>query len=566
MKFVISIVFILFFTFLNAGDWTLFFYMAADNGLHSYAIDDILEMQKGLYNSQADVQIIVYIDHIPSHNDGRVEILKILPSESNYIVSQVLKSSSDENSGDPETLLRFINWAYPRYSSPNNALILWSHSSGWIGKSPEFKWICSDNTSQSAISISNGGLREALERHNKKYDVLILDVCNAGSLEVITEIYKYADYIIASPKEMPATGFPWMQILANWDSSLNQNEISAYLINNFIDAYDFGSVYNPMGHNMYSFTASSVDTSKLEDFFDMLTLFSNFYADEMQYDNVSIARNQSPNYNDLSADIDLRWFFTRLKELESSDLLTEILNQVDELISYDKSLNSFHDGSISIFFPEYYQLFETLFYNHWSKLQLSQTSWSRFLNYSYGKDTYPPLQVSNVNSYILLNTIYLEWDIPLDPCPLSFKAELYSLNGNLLKTFVTGQNSSSFKIDDSGFIMLYTVDEAGNQSEAIRHDYEYKSPSGNHFYITPNPITGLEFNIRYYLDTFTEKVKIDFYNISGQLVWEGEYRNQNPGEYMIKFDLEKHNLSSGIYFGLIHTDVNNIKYKFSIIR
>jgi hypothetical protein len=198
--------------------WTIFVYMAADNDLHEYAIDDIIKMQKGLVDNKEKVEIIVYIDHIDDYKNGRVEYLRITAGNNDFITSAVLQSYPDEDSGNPATLTKFINWAFPRYSAEKNVLVLWSHSNGWTRGNGQ-KWICGDNTAGSSIGVSNGELHQSLKKTSRKYDIIILDACYTGSIEFISEIKDFTSYIIASPEEFPAIGFPWTEILRNWQTS-----------------------------------------------------------------------------------------------------------------------------------------------------------------------------------------------------------------------------------------------------------------------------------------------------------------------------------------------------------
>jgi len=573
-KHFLMIIMILLISFLYSVDWTIFFYMAADNGLHSYAINDIIEMQKGLFQTNNDIEIIAYLDNISSFNDGKVEILKITPSESENVVSQVIKSYPDENSGNPEVFLSFLDWAYPRYSSTNNALVVWSHSSGWIGKTNEYKWICSDNTSNSVISISDGQFREMFVRHNRKYDIIILDACNAGSFEIFNEVNGYADYIIASPQEMPANGFPWTQILAQWDENYSNQQIAEFISHNFIDAYDFGSVYNPYGYGTYSLTISSVDMSMIDDFIESLNLFANYYADDLNYDNIQQVRKICPEYNDLLIDIDLSWFLNKLLEYEQKSNAPEItINIINDLIDkselfivFSESLDLLYNSSISIFFPKDYDRFETLFYRSWSKLNIAKSSWSRFLNYAYGLDDKPPLAVDTYHSEVLLNTLYLDWDEPTDPCEITYSLDLYDNNNNLLESKTTAVSNNNFKIVESGYVNLFVVDESGNISTAKKIDFEYQTTDKSSFYISPNPVTYDKLYIRYFLRNYTSKISIFLYDISGQKVWEYKSFNVQAGEYNIILDKELSKFSSGVYFGVMHTDVDKLFNKFTIIR
>ena len=73
LKIILIILYLLTSSFLFASDWTIFFYMAADNDLYQHAVNDIIEMQKGLLNGHGNVKIIVYMKSgrkIPTKGDN----------------------------------------------------------------------------------------------------------------------------------------------------------------------------------------------------------------------------------------------------------------------------------------------------------------------------------------------------------------------------------------------------------------------------------------------------------------------------------------------------------------
>jgi len=62
-----------------------------------------------------------------------------------------------------------------------------------------------------------------------------------------------------------------------------------------------------------------------------------------------------------------------------------------------------------------------------------------------------------------------------------------------------------------------------------------------------NPYTTIEYDLKK-----SSNIKINIYNINGQLIHNFSFRNQRPGKYKIDFDGNK--LPSGIYFYRLETD------------
>jgi len=555
---------------LYSAEWTLFVYMGADNDLHQDALDDIVEMQKGLLVGSHHLEIIVYIDHIPQYKNGVVEYIQISPSNKNTIDSRIIRTMPDENSGSGESLTKFLNWAYPRYASKKNMLSLWSHSSGWSRDIKDARWIIEDSTSESNIKVYNGELHDALAKHGKTYDIIILDACNAGSIEMISEIKDFTHLAIASPDLFPASGYPWTEIISGWVQNLNSYQVSELMVSCFINAYSIGGVYNPNGISDRRVSIAVYDMKHYDKLFDAIKIFSDTFVEPVYSDILSNIRRSMPHYLQYNwgyEDIDLLYFAEEMTKISTILPINTALNfydTINEFVYLKSSLQSLHHHSISIWYPHEFRNFIEGFKKYWHFLKFSTSGWGRFLNYAYGNDSDPPDPVQNVSYKINLETIYIDWEIPIDPTLLTFQVDFFDQNNIFIENRIIDTNNISKRVHNNGFFTIKAIDEAGNISVPIEQAYSFIPTNKDHFYIAPNPVNikKKDFIVFYYLTKSSSFLNISLYNISGQLVWELKTGFNDVGEYNIKVE----NLPVGVYFGVLDSEHSRIVDKFAVVR
>ena len=552
MKLTFLLCILLIISFLYPSEWTLFLYMGADNDLHQNALLDIQEIEAGI---NENTQVIIYIDHAPHYKNGIVEYIHITKQK-----TSIVRTNSDENSGSAETLYKYLNWAYPRYASQNNILSIWSHGSGWSRNQESIRWIVEDSTSQSNIKIYNGEFRKALEKHNKKYDIIILDACYSGSVELVTEIHRFADYIIATPDRFPASGFPYELILDKWDEGLNSLPVVQLFVDNFLDAYRIGGIYNFYGLSDLSVSIAVYDTSKFNILINCLNDFVNAYNDPVHADYFMQIRYNLPQYNVTGWDVDLMALFENIPDKQFE-------NALREFIPIYESLNYYFIKYISIFYPSYFSTFFNAFTNSYHMLELNKYArWANFLNYAYGPDIQPPNVVNDVSYNINLETIYINWMQPVDPSALNYEIVVYNENNDIQKQIFTDLNAISFSnINFNGHFYIKTFDESGNFSVSDDYYFEAVNVNKNVFYVAPNPINFENDNIFlfYYLTDFTTFINVGIYDVAGRLVQQFELGNHEPGEYKITANKM---LASGVYFAIFKTDTLMLTDRFAVRR
>jgi hypothetical protein len=359
--------------------------MAADNNLYHHALSDLIEMQRGLAQSN-NVRIIVYIDHCSMRSDGMVQYLEIIPGG-----RRVLKAHGDEDSGSGETLTKFMDWAYSRYASERNVMVIWSHSDGWLRSVDGTRGIGFDDTSGTKIGVSTREFRNAFEDHGKRYDIIILDACETGALEMVTELEGFARYVIASPDLLLADGFPWTEIIRSWYASISARELSRRIISHIGDAYRVGGVYNN-GAQDRRLSISVYSMDRLNDLIKAIQDFSIAFANPEYAEYFTQIRDTVFVYQPygwpLEIDIDLYDFVSMIRENDMFDenqraVIDALYNALNVFIVENVTLASSHRKAISIMYPLHHQSFVALNELHWTNLRLSRSNWNVFLSNAY---------------------------------------------------------------------------------------------------------------------------------------------------------------------------------------
>ena len=196
------------------AEWTVMVYLAADNNLESFGIDDFLEMSG--VGSDGDVQIVVLLDRIPGEDssyDNWTDARRGLVQPGDEPDSSWGQSVGEVNMGDPQTLIDFVEWSVQNYPATRYGLILWDHGNGWwpatARPAPVVKGIAYDDTSGSD-GLAMSELRQALDTITAttgKLDLIGFDACLMAMVEVAYDLSGYASIMVASQNNEPGRGW-----------------------------------------------------------------------------------------------------------------------------------------------------------------------------------------------------------------------------------------------------------------------------------------------------------------------------------------------------------------------
>lgn len=219
---------------------TLMIYMAADNDLESYALQNLNQMEK--VNCE-NMNILVLLDRAEGYDetDGNWKDTRLFEvcrdcSESAHIVSKRISCpqlglSDYENTeldmANPFVLKNFVEFAMKQYPTEKYALIIWGHGTGWRysfeceEKDLSSRAVAIDDKTGSYMRVSDLGnaLRGQGSQAGHTINVIGFDTCFAGVLENVYELKAGAEFIVGSPGVTPSGGWNYQVLLQNLTQS-----------------------------------------------------------------------------------------------------------------------------------------------------------------------------------------------------------------------------------------------------------------------------------------------------------------------------------------------------------
>ena len=244
----------------------LFIYIAGDNNLYKDAIKNINDMEKAVNDN---INVIVYFDSA----EGYSVIFEVQKDYTDSIKSKIVASYNKDNSANPETLDRFLNYCFKNYNAKETGIVLWSHGSGFLPVYYE------ENINTMSFGLDNNDrmdIKDLSKILNKyKSDFLIFDACYMADIETIYEIRTTSKYILASQTEILAAGYPYFNVI----NTLSEND---NLINRLKQlCYDYYNYYNSKENEFEkSASISLIDTSKINFFSKKFVDFYNEVLDK----------------------------------------------------------------------------------------------------------------------------------------------------------------------------------------------------------------------------------------------------------------------------------------------
>ena len=209
----------------QAATWTFMVYLAADNNLEPYAIDDFIEMAAA--GSDAHLNIVVQFDRIPDYDSRydnwtstkRFLVTPGMVPDANSAVQDI----DEADMGDPQTAIDFINWARTNYPADHYVLVWWNHGGGWLDSfvpqdigPNDFCWddtngsdaLTSAELYQILGAVTNGGAAPL--------DLVAFDACLMAMWEVDNQIKPFGSAVSVSSEETePGAGWPYNTILSD---------------------------------------------------------------------------------------------------------------------------------------------------------------------------------------------------------------------------------------------------------------------------------------------------------------------------------------------------------------
>ncbi len=264
------------------GKWTVMVYMSGDSSLSDNVLDDLEEMRA--VGSGNGLEIIVLSDR---SGVGDSHIFHILEGEMEDIPTSYADTTWDDelNLGDPDTLSSFVKWAVAEYPAEHYLLDLWGHGNGWTG-------VCPDKGDR-LNSIELKGALDSVVASGISIDMISLDACQMGMVELFYQLKGRADYAIGSEKDVPLAGWPYDTLLRiiKDDPAITPVDFGR----EFIDSYIIWSTAN----SGYSATLSLIQLDDLEGVVEALDNYAKSLITDIGYfhPEIGLARDKTEEYD-----------------------------------------------------------------------------------------------------------------------------------------------------------------------------------------------------------------------------------------------------------------------------
>ena len=217
---------------------TLLVYMMAENSLNYYASLDVDEILQAVPSIPRDCRLFVYVDD--SSFPQLTQYYRMTSGETGC--SRFQPFNTDVCSSDTAVLGTVLDFILKDYPTETLDLIMWSHGDGWL-RGPL------NSAPQRSIGIDNGKnsssnkvtetieveeLAALLEALPTKVDRLMFDACFMQCVESAYALRNAAEWIIASPAEIPGYGALYSTLVPDFFNSDGPEDI----MDSYIKAYE----------------------------------------------------------------------------------------------------------------------------------------------------------------------------------------------------------------------------------------------------------------------------------------------------------------------------------------
>jgi Ca2+-binding RTX toxin-like protein/methionine-rich copper-binding protein CopC len=242
--------------------WTILVYMAADNNLEGFALEDLNEMESIALPD--NVNVVTLVDRGPGYDssngdwtDTRLYLVSADGSTQN--IGSSFDSLGELNTGAGSTLTDFINDAVAANPASHYALIVWNHGGGLSGTA----WDDSNGNDNLTLPEMLAAVQASSVGH---FDLIGFDACLQGMVEQAWDMRSVADVVVASQELEPGDGWEYHYFLDDLaaDPSLNSFDLAAAIV----DAYGQRYAGEP------DTTLSATRTEALDELRDAIDVFT----------------------------------------------------------------------------------------------------------------------------------------------------------------------------------------------------------------------------------------------------------------------------------------------------
>lgn len=278
------------------SDRTILVYMAAENSLSQFALDDVEEMITGMKEiDDSRNNLLVYLDAVLYDSDNKTKlspaIYRFRKNKNNEVVKEMVYQypEQDASSITVERMSDVFKRTYTAYQAKSYGLVLWSHGEGWIPYLTSSLRSFGQDGGSTGLMMDILDLEEAIRQGTtylagqSRFDFIYFDACYMQSVEVAYQLRSYANYIIGCPMETPASGSPFDKILPYLftEGEAGVKGFASYYYDSYAKSYN-GGVNSSNFHWTSGVSISVVRTDALEQLAQATRQIYASYGERMQ--------------------------------------------------------------------------------------------------------------------------------------------------------------------------------------------------------------------------------------------------------------------------------------------
>jgi hypothetical protein len=319
-----------------AAEWSVVVFAGIDEEEIAHYSDPLVEQ---ILNAELaeNVELLMQVDSVGTSKDARY-----LKRANSPLQAQ---NMPEIDSADVKNFKDFLSWSQSHITGSKVLFLVMAHSWGWKGLLQDFgvPGKPEENTMMPVREFSR-----AMQEARFHPDVMMLDACIMGSAEALDYLVETSDFVVASQKETPYAGFPYLQLIKNMERNLSAQQLAKLLPGMHVKAFVRGG-QNVLIESEYFFTASvAIQSAKWKHFrrsFAELVkvLKASDFKKRLKNDPEWLGR-----FVDADSHVDLIEF---LQQIEHSDLNVSVTKQARLLldqIGYPPKARDFNKRSILI--------------------------------------------------------------------------------------------------------------------------------------------------------------------------------------------------------------------------
>ncbi len=194
-------------------------YVCADKDLEDSWAPDLAELES--VGSTADVHFVALVDL--STEDGS-ELIHIEQG-----THTVVETSPEQNLGDPQIAINFVNTAQSYWPANKHVLVFWNHGNG-------FESFCWDQGDEDWLDCPKLG--QIMDTVGFIY-IVAFDACDMAHIEDYYELVGHASYVVGSEESIPLDGYPYDTNAQDLVNNPTQDALAyaTELVNNYGEYY-----------------------------------------------------------------------------------------------------------------------------------------------------------------------------------------------------------------------------------------------------------------------------------------------------------------------------------------